>query len=219
MSRMDEQHTLPEPATHAPFSAPSAGQWLRQTRERAGVDLGVLSALLKVPVRQLQALEADQHDQLMGTAFVRGLTVAVCRHLHVDPQPALDLLPGNVTRLGPEKDSLGGADVPPLGGLFHGRHLAWHKWLSWAVAALLVMGGVYWGGRSKAPEEVSVQVPAPATESVSQGVVVPAVGELGAAPAAGAAAPASASAPVTLPLTVTLPAAPAAASSTETKSQ
>lgn len=124
MSRMDEQYTTSEIAGSAPALPLSAGQWLRQARERAGMDLGVLSALIKVPVRQLQALEADQHDQLMGTAFVRSLTVTICRHLNVEPQPALDLLPGNVTRLGPQKDSLGQADAPQLGGLFHGRGFA-----------------------------------------------------------------------------------------------
>ncbi len=200
MSRMDEQYTTSEIAGSAPALPLSAGQWLRQARERAGMDLGVLSALIKVPVRQLQALEADQHDQLMGTAFVRSLTVTICRHLNVEPQPALDLLPGNVTRLGPQKDSLGQADAPQLGGLFHGRGFAWGKWVA-LLLAVLVAGGVYGFLRQPAPEVVPPAVmPAP---SVTEPV----------APTPTDASSANAAAPVTLPVTVTIPVPPAAAAS------
>lgn len=204
MSRMDEQYTTSEISGSAPALPLSAGQWLRQARERAGMDLGVLSALIKVPVRQLQALEADQHDQLMGTAFVRSLTVTICRHLNVEPQPALDLLPGNVTRLGPEKDSLGQADAPQLGGLFHGRGFAWSKW-SALVLVVLVAGGVYGFLRQPAPTSAPEVVP-PAVmpaPSVTEPV----------APTPPDASSANAAAPVTLPVTVTIPAPPAAAAS------
>lgn len=204
MSRMDEQYTTSEIAGSAPALPLSAGQWLRQARERAGMDLGVLSALIKVPVRQLQALEADQHDQLMGTAFVRSLTVTICRHLNVEPQPALDLLPGNVTRLGPQKDSLGQADAAKLGGLFHGRGFAWGKWVA-LLLAVLVAGGVYGFLRqpaaTSAPEVVPPAVmPAP---SVTEPV----------APTPTDASSANAAAPVTLPVTVNIPVPPAAAAS------
>lgn len=55
--------------------------------------LAVLSVKLKVSVRQLEALEADQHEVLKGTAFVRALAQAVCRQLGVDPAPILAALP------------------------------------------------------------------------------------------------------------------------------
>ena len=73
--------------------ATTAGQLLREARTRAGVDLGVLSLNLKVSVRQLQALEADEHDPAKGPVFVRALAASVCRHLHTDPAPILALLP------------------------------------------------------------------------------------------------------------------------------
>ena len=205
MSRMDEQYTISEISGTASAAPLSAGQWLRRARERAGMDLGVLSALIKVPVRQLQALEADQYDQLMGTAFVRSLTVTIARHLNVDPQPALDVLPGNVTRLGPEKDSLGQADAPQLGGLFHGRGFAWGKW-SALVLVVLVAGGVYGFLRPSAdpisaPETLPpvVMPAAPVTEPVT--------------PTATATSPDKPADPGTLPVTVNVPVSPAASMS------
>ena len=215
MSRMDDQHTTYEAASSAPAVSLSAGQWLRQARERAGMDLGVLSALVKVPVRQLQALEADRHDQLMGTAFVRSLTVTICRHVGVDPQPALDLLPGNITRLGPEKDSLGEADAPQLGGLFHGRSFAWGKWGA-LVLALVLAGGTYSLWRQSSTDESSVADALPPAVMPAPAAIEPTTSTP--TDAAPAQTPANAQAPVVIPLTVTLPAAPAAAPS-ESKGQ
>lgn len=74
-------------------SAPSAGAMIRAAREAQGLSLDELGALLKVPVPKLEALEADQYDQLPGLAFVRGLAQAVCRQVHVDAQPVLARLP------------------------------------------------------------------------------------------------------------------------------
>ena len=211
MSRMDEQNTPIEAADLAPAVSPSAGQWLRQARERAGMDLGVLSALIKVPVRQLQALEADQHDQLMGTAFVRSLTVTIARHLNVDPQPALDLLPGNATRLGPEKDSLGQADAPQLGGLFLGRGFAWGRWVALASAVLVAIG-VYWFTRQSSSLPVSVPEALPPAVMPAQPATEPVT------PTSTDSSTANASAPITLPVTVTIP-HPPSTGSTEHKGQ
>lgn len=82
-------------------SATTAGQLLRQARLKANVHLAVLPVTLKVPVRQLEALEADELDMSKGPAFYRGLASSVCRHLHADPAPVLALLPQATTRLKP----------------------------------------------------------------------------------------------------------------------
>ncbi|MCK6425362.1 MAG: helix-turn-helix domain-containing protein [Burkholderiaceae bacterium] len=80
----------------APSSLPpgeSAGAMLRRAREAQGLDLDQLALLLKVPVRKLEALEADRHDALPGTAFVRGLAMSVARQLGIDAHPVLAALP------------------------------------------------------------------------------------------------------------------------------
>lgn len=71
----------------------SAGQILRHARLKAGVHLAVLSVHLKVPVRQLEALEADVWDAAKGPVFYRALAASVCRHLNADAGPVLALLP------------------------------------------------------------------------------------------------------------------------------
>jgi cytoskeleton protein RodZ len=55
--------------------------------------MAVLSVNLKVPVRQLEALEANELDASKGPVFYRGLAASVCRQLHLDPAPVLALLP------------------------------------------------------------------------------------------------------------------------------
>lgn len=71
----------------------SAGTLLRQAREAAGMDLAALAVTLKVPARKLEALEADQLDQLPGEMFTRALAASVCRALHIDAAPVLQQLP------------------------------------------------------------------------------------------------------------------------------
>lgn len=96
--RLDEVQAPPESASEA---AKTAGQLLKAARLRAGVHLAVLSVTLKIPVRQLEALEADQYQLGQSPVFVRGLASSVCRQLRIDPVPILSLLPHGGTYLEP----------------------------------------------------------------------------------------------------------------------
>lgn len=81
-------------ASDTPASAGlTAGQMMRAAREAKGLHLAVLSVHLKVSVRQLEALEADEHQRFKGVAFERALAQSVCRHLGIDPAPVLAALP------------------------------------------------------------------------------------------------------------------------------
>jgi cytoskeleton protein RodZ len=71
----------------------TAGQMLKAAREGAGMHIGALSVALKVPVRKLELLEADAHDQLPGATFTRALAKSVCRVLKIDPSPVLAQMP------------------------------------------------------------------------------------------------------------------------------
>ncbi len=92
----------------------SAGQLLRQARLKAGVHLAVLSVHLKVPVRQLEALEADEWDAVKGPVFYRGLASSVCRQLNMESGPVLALLPRPSGQIVPTK-SLQQSTEPRLG--------------------------------------------------------------------------------------------------------
>lgn len=88
-------------------SGPSAGALLRRAREATGLHVVSLAASLKVPVRKLEALEADRWDELPDAVFARALALSVCRTLKVDPQPILDRLPqGLAPRLVPEREAI-----------------------------------------------------------------------------------------------------------------
>lgn len=71
----------------------SAGAILRQAREQAGLHIAALAVALKVPVKKIEALEADELDQLPDAVFVRALAASVCRTLKIDAAPVLARLP------------------------------------------------------------------------------------------------------------------------------
>lgn len=73
----------------------TAGAMLRQAREAAGLHVAALAVAMKIPVKKLEALEANQLDTMLDPVFVRALAASVCRALKIDPQPVLDKLPQN----------------------------------------------------------------------------------------------------------------------------
>ena len=87
--------------TSMPLMPQSPGALMKAGRERAGMHLAVLSANLKVPVKQLTALEADDFDQLASPVFARALAAKVCRLVKIDPEPVLALMPANTNGLKP----------------------------------------------------------------------------------------------------------------------
>lgn len=89
---------------------PSGGGMLRSAREAQGLHIAALAVSLKVPVKKLEALEADRFDLLPDIVFVRALACSVCRALKIDPDPILASLPhGTAPRL---KTRESGINVP-----------------------------------------------------------------------------------------------------------
>lgn len=84
----EEQDLTPETeaATEGDVAAPqvTAGELLRQAREAAGLHVAALAVSMKVPVKKLEALEADRLDLLPDAVFVRALASSVCRTLKID---------------------------------------------------------------------------------------------------------------------------------------
>jgi cytoskeleton protein RodZ len=102
------------PAVANNLAAPpqTAGQLLRTARERAGLHVAALAVSMKVPVKKLEALEADRLDLLPDAVFVRALASSVCRTLKVDAAPVLNLLPQTA--------------VPKLGTVVYGINAPFH---------------------------------------------------------------------------------------------
>ena len=141
---------MSEPGTSLEGAAPtrepgggqalSAGQRLRQLREEAGVHVAALAAALKVPMRKLQALEADRHDAFPDAAFMRALAASMCRTLKADPAEVLALMPQHDTH--PLKVG-GGLNAPfkaegAHGGVGGKREPSRPRLLSVVVALLLL---------------------------------------------------------------------------------
>lgn len=71
----------------------SAGYLLKSAREAAGLHIAALAAMLKVPVKRLEALETNRLDLLPDAVFVRALAASVCRTLKIESSTVLELLP------------------------------------------------------------------------------------------------------------------------------
>jgi cytoskeleton protein RodZ len=200
----------------------TAGQLLRKARLKAGIHLAVLSVTLKVPVRQLEALEADELDPSKGPVFYRGLASSVCRHLQTDAAPILALLPQTTAQLQPLRSSIEPEESEGSLGI---SRIPWGRMVSskvfWGAALMLLLTGAFlwlpgpsqwaWLDDVKslmADEVVSQEVTEPmvVTPVLQMGASSPSTSASTAASVSTAAsAPSEASAPVT-PL-VTAPAA------------
>jgi cytoskeleton protein RodZ len=136
-------------ATDTPVNSqanPTAGRLLREARLHAGMHLAVLSVTLKVPIRELEALEADELDMSKGPAFYRALSASICRHLRVDPANILSLLPPATGLFTPTRKAVSPVVSPsdfqlentaktkkPFGRVFWG-----------ALSMLLLIGAMLW---------------------------------------------------------------------------
>lgn len=82
----------------------SFGTELREERERKGVDLAAISERTKISERYLRALEADEHVQLPGGIFNKGMVRGYCQHLHLDEREWLQRYAASVETAGGEPD-------------------------------------------------------------------------------------------------------------------
>lgn len=108
------------------FAGKSAGTMLREAREAAGLHVSAIAVSLKVPVKKLEALEADDLEQLPDAVFARALAATVCRSLKIDPEPVLARMPQLPTpplKVGSQETRIrldnraAGLRLPSFGGL------------------------------------------------------------------------------------------------------
>jgi cytoskeleton protein RodZ len=89
---MNNQNSLLQAEGAAPTALPF-GPLLKAGREAAGVELAVLAAMLKVPLKKIEALESGDVQQLPDMVFARALASSVCRHFGLDAAVVLVSLP------------------------------------------------------------------------------------------------------------------------------
>ena len=199
--------------------AQSAGALMRQAREAAGMHIGALSVALKVPVKKLEALEADRHDLLPDAVFVRALAASVCKILKTDPTPVLQLLPGYVSpRLAFSNPEGRGSFSAPGDGWHVPLLLRLSKPVAAIVAVLLLATLVLWlwpvvPGVGSQARSVEVQAEAPSVSTVVAVPVLPAGPGLSVPVAIGPVSAPAATVPATPVVAVRETPAPATAAS------
>ena len=119
---------------------PLPGETLRQAREQKGLTLGEVSGALKFSIRQIEALENDDFQQLQGKTFLRGFIRAYARLLKLPSDPLLDML-GEESLPSPEQivvpANMGETNPVP----FYRRHA---RKLGYAAIVLLLSGSIIW---------------------------------------------------------------------------
>jgi cytoskeleton protein RodZ len=122
----------------------SFGSDLREERERRGVGLSAIAERTKVSERYLRALESDQHDQLPGGIFNKGMVRGYCQQLELDERDWLSRFAASIESAGGEPDWNSFAE-----NVRRNRQLAGasrRRW--WGVAlmlvALVVLGWCAW---------------------------------------------------------------------------
>lgn len=189
-------HSMDNPMNVSDASArlASPGQMLRAAREAKGLHLAMLSVALKVPTRQLEALENDQYAAFKGVTFVRALAQSVCRHLGIDPAPVLAGLPKMASPLSMPIRSVdpvvSAGAVKWRAGSFRGKGIS--RRVQWLAGLMLVaiLALVWW-------PETRQEAPVPAN-------VVQEAPPEAAAPLEAASAAAEVAAPVQVPVHVSV---------------
>ncbi len=108
----------------------SAGRMLREARVAVGLHIGVLSSMLKVSVKKLEALEADDWNQLPDMIFVRALATSVCRQDKIDSDPVLAALPSLQQQIMPEPPAVKAVMKMPFSISVHSKWVDLRQYLS-----------------------------------------------------------------------------------------
>lgn len=115
----------------AAIPAASLGKTLREARERLGLSIADVSGQIKLAVRQIEALEAEDFKHLPEMPFVRGFVRSYAKILQLDAQPLLAFLPQ--ANADPVQLVPASVEVP-----FPSAHSPQRQNLIWLGAALLL---------------------------------------------------------------------------------
>lgn len=161
-------------------AAVQAGALLRGYREKARYEIAALAAVVKVPVRRLEALEAGALDTMPEPVYVRALVVGICRVLKADPQPVLALLPAGLTQPfkqdagmdAVEFSSGGAAKVYGLREWMSRPHFGWA--LVFVLGSVLLYGfpeiASWWSRSAASPDVLEVVRPLVSADPPPQAV-------------------------------------------------
>jgi cytoskeleton protein RodZ len=156
MEQLPENNTEQDnPSTAIPET--SLGTMLREAREQLGLSVADVAAQTKFAPRQIEALEADDFENLPETAFLRGFVRSYAKILNLDAEIFLAALP----QAKPPTAEL----IPTSVGVpFPKEHSAQKNMLMLSAAlliALIVAGFAVWHFTTPLKQTKSVKVETP----------------------------------------------------------
>lgn len=198
--KMTPENTMPE--AESPVVASSVGGILAAAREQAGMSMDEAASSLRLSVRQVQALEADDATQLPSPTFVRGFIRNYAKLLNLDAEALLEIYRVYAPTSAQGAISLHSENIPIL----NRDKKAWQPYVLASVIVALALGGwmaymEYPVGMKSPPAvpdapEVVAATPAPIAAPVSLPEIAP-------VPVASSAVVETSSAPVAPEMPVT----------------
>lgn len=142
----------------------SAGTKLARAREAQDMSVADVALALRLGIKQVEAIEANDYDKLPGRTFVRGFVRNYARLVNLDP----DRL---VAEYFPVQQEAEAQDIqaPSQRISFSEHHRKpWLKWLAtgFVVVALVSWGVLVWLGPEVAKPVVVVKTPVPAVPAL-----------------------------------------------------
>lgn len=180
MEQLPENNTAQDDGSAATPAA-SLGKMLREARERGGLSVADVANQIKFAPRQIEALEADNFQQLPEMAFVRGFVRSYAKILDLDAQPLLAALPQ--TNTSPMPLTPASVEVPfPVASSPQRQNLIWLG--AALLLAVLVVAFAVWHYTTPLvqPEVTQVETPVslpskmqimPASPVPETGVIAP----------------------------------------------
>lgn len=137
-----------ETPTEAAPPPPLPGKLLAQAREEKSLSVADVAHSLRLSVKQIEAIEADNFDKLPGKTFLRGFIRNYAKLLQIDPEP---LLQGPLAAEPQQKFQAQAISVPPGRVEFNpprGQRTFStspdRPWLKYALASFVVLALVGW---------------------------------------------------------------------------
>ncbi|MFA7240435.1 MAG: RodZ domain-containing protein [Sulfuricellaceae bacterium] len=101
---------LEAPIEITPPAPPLPGKILAQARKEKGLSVADVARSLRLSVRQIEAIDADDFDKLPGKTFLRGFIRNYAKLLQIDPEP---LLQGRLAAAPQQRFQAQAISVPP----------------------------------------------------------------------------------------------------------
>lgn len=96
----------------------SIGQWLRREREIRQISLEELAQTTRIPLKMLNRLEEDRHDELPGEVFARGFVSSYAKTVGIPEREVLERWTAHRTPIEPVAAPISAINPPERGRRF-----------------------------------------------------------------------------------------------------